>query len=37
VRLTTLIPEGESDADAEERLRAALEDLMPHLPRFIPE
>jgi EpsI family protein len=37
VRLTTLIPEGESDADAEERLRSALEDLMPHLPRFIPE
>jgi exosortase D (VPLPA-CTERM-specific) len=37
VRLTTLIADGESDAQAEERLRGVLEDLMPHLPRFIPE
>jgi hypothetical protein len=25
-----------SDAQAEERLRGVLEDLMPHLPRFHP-
>ena len=37
VRLTTLIPQGETEAEAEARLREVLTDLMPHLPRFIPE
>jgi exosortase D (VPLPA-CTERM-specific) len=37
VRLTTLIDENESDAEAEARLQDILGDLLPHLPRFIPE
>ncbi len=36
VRLTTLIGDNESDAEAEERLNDILLDLRPHLPRFIP-
>jgi exosortase D (VPLPA-CTERM-specific) len=37
VRLTTLIGPDESDAAAEARLRDVLTELVPHLPRFIPE
>jgi EpsI family protein len=37
VRLTTLIGEGESEAEAEARLREVLTELVPSLPRFIPE
>lgn len=37
VRLTTPILEGESDAAAEARLMDVLADLLPPLPRFIPE
>ncbi len=37
VRLTTLIRDGEADADAEARLRSVLDELVEPLPRFIPE
>lgn len=37
VRLTTLIPPGESDAAAEARLQEVLAKMLPALPRFIPE
>ena len=37
VRLTTLIERGESDAVAEARLHDVMVDLLPPLPRFIPE
>ncbi|MDG4649625.1 VPLPA-CTERM-specific exosortase XrtD [Roseibacterium sp. SDUM158017] len=37
VRLTTLIGNGESEAEAEARLQSTLTELLPHLPRFIPE
>ena len=36
VRLTTVIPPGESDARAEQRLQSVLDDLHGLLPRFIP-
>ncbi|WP_436397445.1 VPLPA-CTERM-specific exosortase XrtD [Roseobacter sp. S98] len=36
VRLTTLITEDETDAEAEERLREVLNETLPVLPRFIP-
>ncbi|MEM1340766.1 MAG: VPLPA-CTERM-specific exosortase XrtD [Pseudomonadota bacterium] len=37
IRLITPIQEGEGEADAEERLRGMLTELIPVLPRFIPE
>ena len=37
VRLTTLIGEGESDAEAEARLTEVLREVMVPLPRFVPE
>ena len=37
VRLTTMITPGESDADAEARLREVLSEVIVPLPRFIPE
>lgn len=36
VRLTTLIHDGETDAQAEARLAEVLHEVMPQLPRFIP-
>jgi hypothetical protein len=37
VRLTTLIGEGETEAEAEARLIEVLQQVMPPLPRFMPE
>jgi exosortase D (VPLPA-CTERM-specific) len=37
IRLTTLIGTNESDAEAETRLRGALTELLPQVPRFFPE
>jgi hypothetical protein len=37
VRLTTLIGANESEVQAEARLQDVLMELMPPLPRFIPE
>jgi len=36
VRLTTVIADGETDAQAEERLRSIMQDLMEPLPSFVP-
>lgn len=36
VRLTTMIDRGETDADAEKRLRSVLDELQDPLPRYIP-
>jgi exosortase D (VPLPA-CTERM-specific) len=37
VRLTTLISEDESDADADARLNEMMQEVVPILPRFIPD
>ena len=37
VRLTTLISDDETDAQAEARLKVVMNEALPHLPRFMPE
>jgi len=37
VRFVTPILDGEEDAQADARLQAFMDDVLPHLPKFIPE